>query len=121
MMPIVLDSSVEELQQQLHDYARAYTAANGDFERAKTECEAKQEELADAMPKLENIQKKIDMKTAQVDSVKQQLSEEQSERHGIEQQLPKLTKKLVECDEEIRKCQEKVAALTKIQAKVSAR
>ncbi len=118
MLPITYDYSLDELQEKLNECNVSYKTTSQKFEEAKETKEIKHQDLADITKKLENIVKKMEAKTQERDLLIEKINDEQSERQQFQQQIPKLTKKSVQLNEDIQKCQERLNELSKYQSKV---
>jgi len=118
-MPVTYDYSLDELQEKLNECNLAHTTANQKFEEAKENKEIKHQHLADVTQKHDNIVKKIESKTNEIEILNEKMNDEQSERQQVQQQISKLTKKSLQLNDDIQKYQERLNELTKNLPKVT--
>lgn len=118
-MPDACPYSPEELKDKLDECIRTYDTVNRQFGEAREKKELQHQDLAEVIQKHENILKKIDDKTHEREGFTEKINEEQAEQQQLQQQqMPRLTKKYTQLNEDIRKCQEQLSNLIKIPLKV---
>jgi len=118
-MPIILDCSLNELQEKARDHLAIYTNTIREYDEAKEKQEENLQKLLDITENHENIAKKLDSKTEQNDRLIEKLDDEKSKHYEIIQQIKKLTNKSFKLNNDILKYQDKLKQLTKNQSKVN--
>lgn len=118
-MPVTCPYSPDELKEKLNECMRTSHTVHRQFEEAREKKELQHQDLAEVIQKHENILKKIDDKTNQRDGLTEKINEEQAEQQQLQQQqMPRLTKKYTQLNEDIRRCQDQLSNLMKISPKV---
>ena len=118
-MPVACPYSSDELQEKINECTRAYNVIRQQFEDAREKKELQHQDLTEVTQKYENIEKKVDHKTQERDGMIEKINHEQSEYQQLQQQqMPRLTKKYTQLNEDIRRCQEQLDDLKKNQPKV---
>ncbi len=118
-MPIILDCSLNELQEKARDHLAIYTNTIREYDEAKEKQEENLQKLLDITENHENIAQKLDSKTEQNDRLIEKLDDEKSKRYEIIQEIKKLTNKSFKLNNDILKYQDKLKQLTKNQSKVN--
>jgi len=117
-MPIILDCSLDELQEEARNNHITYTNTSRQYEEAKEKQEENLQLLIDITENHQNTTQKLDSKTQKYDLLVEKFNDEQSKRYEIIQQIKKLTKKSIQLNEYIFQYQDKLKQLTKKQSKV---
>jgi len=117
-MPIILDCSLDELQEKARNYLAIFTNTVRQYDEAKEKQEENLQHLTDITENHKNIIEKLDFKTQQYDLLIEKFNDEQTKRYEIIQQIKKLTKKSLQFNEDILNYQNKLNQLTKKQSKV---
>jgi chromosome segregation ATPase len=119
IMPIIVDCSLEELQEKARKSREIYENTLRQYEEAKGKQEENRRQLNETTEDHQNINKKLENKIQQYDHLIEQLHEEQSKRLEILPQLQHARKKSVQLNNELTKHQKKIDQLTKKLSKVN--
>jgi hypothetical protein len=117
-MPIIVDCSLDELQEKARNYLAIFTNTVRQYDESKEKQEENLQHLTDITENHKNIIEKLDLKTQQYDLLIEKFNDEQTKRYEIIQQIKKLTKKSLQYNEDILNYQNKLNQLTKKQSKV---
>jgi DNA repair exonuclease SbcCD ATPase subunit len=119
IMPVILDCSLEELQEKTRKFRDIYEDTLRQYEKAKGKQEENRHQLDNLIENHENNNKKLENKTQQYDRLIEQLHDEQSKRLEILPQIQNSTKKSVQLNDELLKYRKKINQLTKKLSKKS--
>jgi hypothetical protein len=119
IMPVIVDCSLEELQEKVQKSQDIHANTHRQYEEAKDKREENRRRLNETTRDHENINKKIENKTQEYDRLIEKHYEEQSKRLEILPKIQHTTKKSIQLNDELTKHQTKINQLTKKLSKVS--
>ena len=116
--PVRSTESLDELEEKLKACTDAQSVNSQKFNEVKDQKEVLHQSWAAIQRNYENIVRKVESKTEEMDLVAEKVSKEQSDREQLQQEETRLTKKFTHLNDDLRKCQEKLSTMSKNRPKV---